>query len=108
MKKSKLKQIIREEIQRALNEEGSVIWSPLEMIKIYKLMKSKGYEVKVNEGNMFNIKTISVGIPGAGIMLIARDGNLYGDSLWGADVRTVDELLKKIEDFKKDQKHLNQ
>ncbi len=62
-------------------------------------MKSKGYETEVEDGNMFNMKIISVGIPDAGIMSIARDGNLYGDSLWGADVRTVDELLKKIEDF---------
>jgi hypothetical protein len=107
MKKSELQKIIKEEIQKVLKEEGTVIWSALQMVKIYKLMKSKGFDPKVNEGNMFNIKTIEIAVPGAGMMKIARDGNLYGDYNWGADVKNETELLKKIEDFKVDQKQYN-
>jgi hypothetical protein len=97
MKKSELKQIIKEEIQKVLKEEGTVIWSPFEMLKIYKLMKSKGYNPKVNEGNIFNIKTIEIGVPGAGMMKIARDGNIYADYLIGGDATTETELLHQID-----------
>jgi len=47
MKKSELQKIIREEVSRVLKEEGTVIWNAFQMVKIYKLMKSKGYEPKV-------------------------------------------------------------
>lgn len=107
MKASELRQIIKEEVQKILKEEGTVIWSPIEMAKIYKLMKFKGYDPKVNEGSMLNIKTIEIGVPGAGMMKIARDGNLYGDYNWGANVTNEDELLKKIEEFKLDQEQYN-
>lgn len=97
MKHSELKQIIKEEVRIALNEEGTVIWSPLQMIKIYKLMKSKGYNPKVNEGNVFNMKTIEIAVPEAGIMKIARDGNIFADYNVGGDATTMDELLQQID-----------
>lgn len=97
MKRSELKQIIKEEVRRALNEEGTVIWSPIEMLKIFKLMKSKGYNPEVDEGNMLNLKTIRIGVPEAGIMKIARDGNIFADYNVGGDATTMDELLQQID-----------
>lgn len=107
MKKSELQKIIREEVSRVLKEEGTVIWNAFQMVKIYKLMKSKGYEPKVHEGNMFNIKTIEIGVPGAGMMKIARDGNIFADYNIGGDATTEAELLKQIDLMAKELKQYN-
>ena len=107
MKKSELQKIIREEVSRVIKEEGTVIWSPLQMAKIFKLMKSKGYNPKVNEGNIFNIKTIEIGVPGAGMMKIARDGNIFADYNIGGDATTEAELLKQIDLMAKELKQYN-
>lgn len=107
MKKADLQKIIREEISRMLKEEGTVIWSPLQMAKIYKLMKDKGYNPKVNEGNMFNMKTIEIAVPGAGMMKIARDGNIFADYNIGGDATTEAELLKQIDLMAKELKQYN-
>lgn len=107
MKKSELQKIIREEVGRVLKEEGTVIWNAFQMVKIYKLMKSKGYNPEVNEGNMFNIKTIEIGVPGAGMMKIARDGNIYADYNIGGDATTETELLNQIDLMAKELKQYN-
>jgi hypothetical protein len=107
MKQSELRQIIKEEIRKILNEEGTVIWSPVEMTEIYGLMKSKGYSPKINEGNLLNIKTIEIAVPGAGMMKISRDGNIYADYNIGGDAKTIDELLSKIEELATELKKYN-
>ena len=110
MKKSELKQLIKEEILNTLNEEKSLTVtktdgpSILNMRKVYSLLKSQNYNPKIIKGSIFNIKTIEIEVPNAGEMKISSDGLLYGDNNWGSDINNENEIIQRIEDYKVDQK----
>lgn len=102
MNKSDLKQLIREEIQGVLSE------NKLNMQKVYKILKTAGYDPKISEGNRLFIKSIKVTGKGNtqdyGTVKITPSGTLYGDDLWGMDIKSEEEIIPAIEEFVKDQK----
>jgi len=110
MKKSELKQIIKEELQIKLSQVGGDTGVKLNMRKVYNILKDNDFNPKVREGNkLTGIKSIEIGVIGNdgydyGLLTISKNGELFGDDLWGYDIKSEDEILPSIELYKKDQK----
>lgn len=104
MKQSDLKQLIREEIQGILSE------GKLNMQKVYKILKTAGYDPKISEGNRLLIKAITVWgkerLVDYGGMKITPSGALYGDDLWGIDIETEEQVIPALNQYIKDQREL--
>lgn len=102
MNKSSLKQLIREEIQNILSEQK------LNMQKVFKILKTSGYNPRIYDGNRLFIKGIEVTGKGNnadyGRVRISPSGALYGDDLWGMDIETEEQIIPALEAFVRDQR----
>ena len=113
MKKSKLRKIIKEEIHNIFNEAkplqpnlvGGNTGVNLSMRKIINLLKAGGYPYSISDGNKLFPKSIRAGSkhPDVGTVLITKNGQLFGDDLWGMDISSEEEVIPAIDEFEKNQ-----
>jgi hypothetical protein len=75
----------------------------LDLKKVKKMAEAEGYEVSVEEGNLLGIKSIKIEIPEAGTLVIKRNGEVFGDELWGDEMESENDILDVIQNFIKDQ-----
>ena len=99
--------ILKEEVE--LSVVGGNTGVKLNMRKVYNMLKSLNFNPQIREGNRLFIKTIEIGVVDDdgydyGSLKISKNGELFGDDLWGYDIKSEDEILPAIEMYKKDQK----
>ena len=80
----------------------------LPMRKIYRMLKDANYEPRITKGNkVMGISDIEVGIGdddfSAGMLTITKNGQTFGDELWGKDMKSENELFPLIDEYYKDQ-----
>jgi hypothetical protein len=75
----------------------------LDLKKVKKMAEAEGYEVSIEEGNLLGIKSIKIEIPEAGTLVIKRNGEVFGDELWGDEMESENDILDVIQNFIKDQ-----
>jgi hypothetical protein len=122
MKRSELKQIIREEIQKVFEEDnlegyseeiksiGSKKGTKLNMHKVFKILRAAGYEPRITQGNKIFPKEITVWGKGReveyGGMQITPNGELFGDDLWGVDIKNEEQVIPALQMYINDQRGL--
>jgi len=126
MKHSELKQLIKEEIQKVLEEDnlegytednpleikpiGSETGTKLNMHKVFKILKAEGYEPRITRGNRLFPKEITVWGKGRevdyGGMKITPNGELFGDDLWGIDIKSEEQVIPALQQYINDQRDL--
>jgi hypothetical protein len=106
MKKEQLIQLIKEEIKNALKES-------INMRDVYSILKANKFNPRIIDGNRITgIKTIDFGSydektgEDAGMLRIDSGGTLYGQDLWGMDIKNADEILDAIDQYRKSQREL--
>tara|TARA_R110000772_G_scaffold219714_5_gene330272 strand:- start:1429 stop:1770 length:342 start_codon:yes stop_codon:yes gene_type:complete len=103
MNKQNLRQLIREEISKVLNEDK------LNMQKVLRVLKNSGFNPKIEDGNRMWIKSIVVGSNNEdekdwGSLKITSTGALYGDDLWGMDIDNEQDVIPALQQYIQDQK----
>jgi hypothetical protein len=106
MEKKQLKQLIKEEIKNILQES-------INMDDVYFILKTYKFNPKITDGNRITgIKTIDFGTydektgEDAGRLRIDSGGTLYGQDLWGMNIKNADEILDAIEKYRESQREL--
>ena len=124
MKKSQLKQIIKEEISKVLNETDDIMSATeddpyhakevgrntgvkLNMRKILKLLKTQGYPHSIHRGNLLYPLEILAGGKGkdVGAITITKNGELFGPDSWGMEIRSEEEIIPALDQFQIDQQN---
>ena len=124
MKKSQLRNIIKEEISKVLNEADSIRSATeddpyyakevgrdtgvkLNMRKVLKLLKDQGYPHSIHRGNIFSPLEILAGGkgPDVGAITITKNGELFGPGSWGVEIKSEEEVIPAIEQFVKNQQN---
>ena len=80
----------------------------LPMRKIFRMLKDAGYDPEITDGNKITgIKNITIGVGddefSAGTLIISRNGQTFGNDLWGKDIKSENELFPLIDEYYKDQ-----
>ena len=106
MKHSQLKQLIKEEIKNILQES-------INMNDVYFILKTYKFNPRIIDGNKITgIKAIDFGTydektgEDAGMLRIDSKGAIYGQDNWGMDIENADEILDAIDQYRKNQKDL--
>ena len=91
-----------------LPQVGGETGIKLPMRKIFKMLKDKGYNPKITDGNRItgiNSIIISVGDNNSSVgnLTIFKNGEIHGDDLWSVDIKSEDEIFSVIDNFYKDQ-----
>lgn len=96
-----------------LTQVGGDTGVKLPMKKIFKMLKREGYSPIVTKGNRITgINRIEVEISNnryttrwshCGTLIIDKNGQLFGDDLWGMDINSEDEIFPAIEEYYRDQ-----
>jgi hypothetical protein len=107
MKHSQLKQIIKEEIQKILQEREEI---KLNMKKIYNILKSNDINPRILKGNKITgIKLIEFGSYDEttgedwGLLYVSPDGNIEGQDDWGYRINSEEEILDALKIFRQNQ-----
>jgi hypothetical protein len=107
MKKEQLKQLIKEEIQKILQEKEEI---RLDMKKIYNILKSNDMNPNILKGNKITgIELIEFGSYDAitgedwGLLYVSPDGNINGQDNWGMWIKNEEEIMDALNTFRKDQ-----
>jgi hypothetical protein len=125
MKKSYLRYIIKEQIRSMLSEAdnlatateedpyhsnlvGGDTGTNLPMRKIFKMLKDANFNPKITKGNKITgISDIEIGVGdddfSAGMLTITKNGQTFGDELWGKDIKSEKEIFPLIDEYYKDQ-----
>ena len=106
MKHSQLKQLIKEEIKNILQES-------INMNDVYFILKTYKFNPRIIDGNRITgIKAIDFGTydektgEDAGMLRIDSEGAIYGQNNWGMDIKNADRILDAIDQYRKNQKDL--
>jgi len=80
----------------------------LPMRKIFKMLKDANYNPRITKGNkLTGISDIEIGVGddnfSAGLLLITKNGQTFGDDLWGKDIKSETEIFPLIDEYYKDQ-----
>jgi len=80
----------------------------LPMRKIFKMLKDANYNPRITKGNkLTGISDIEIGVDydnfSAGLLLITKNGQTFGDDLWGKDIKSETEIFPLIDEYYKDQ-----
>jgi uncharacterized protein YuzE len=75
----------------------------LDLKKVKKMAEAEGYEVSIEDGTLFSVKSINIKIPEAGTLTVTKNGEVFGDELWGAEMESDNDILDVIQNFIKDQ-----
>ena len=124
MKKSELRNIIKEEISKVLKEADNIRGAAeddpyyakevgrdtgvkLNMRKVLKLLKDQGYPHSIHRGNLLFPIEILAGGKGrdVGAITITQIGELFGSGSWGMEIGSEEEVIPAIEQFVKDQQN---
>ena len=124
MKKSELRQIIKEEISKVLNEADNIRGATeddpfyakqvgrntgvrLNMRKILQLLKDQGYPHSIHRGNFLFPVEILAGGKGrdVGAITITKNGEITDSYSWGMEIKSEEEVIPAIEQFVKDQQN---
>lgn len=95
-------------IKFTLPQVGGDTGIKLPMRKIFKMLKDKGYNPEITDGNRITgINRIRIGVGdnnfSAGNLTIFKNGEIHGDDLWSDDIKSEDEIFSVIDNFYKDQ-----
>ncbi len=106
MKHSQLRQLIKEEIKNILQES-------INMNDVYFILKTYKFNPRIIDGNRITgIKAIDFGTydektgEDAGMLRIDSEGAIYGQDNWGMDIENENEILDAIDQYRKNQKDL--
>tara|TARA_B110000902_G_scaffold254818_1_gene319365 strand:+ start:18 stop:416 length:399 start_codon:yes stop_codon:yes gene_type:complete len=91
-----------------LPQVGGDTGTKLPMRKIFKMLKDAGYDPEITDGNRITgIKDITIGVGddkfSAGTLIITKNGQTFGDDLWGKDIKSEDEIFPLIDEYYNDQ-----
>ena len=80
----------------------------LPMRKIFRMLKDAGYDPEITDGNKITgIKNITIGVGddefSAGTLIISRNGQTFGNDLWGKDIKSENEIFPLIDEYYKNQ-----
>jgi len=80
----------------------------LPMRKIFRMLKDANYNPRITKGNKITgIIDIEIGIEddvfAAGMLTITKNGETFGDDLWGKDIKSENEIFPLIDEYYKDQ-----
>jgi len=80
----------------------------LPMRKIFRMLKDANYNPRITKGNKITgIIDIEIGIEdddfSAGMLTITKNGETFGDDLWGKDIKSENEIFPLIDEYYKDQ-----
>jgi hypothetical protein len=85
----------------------------INMGDVYFILKTKGFNPEIIDGNRITgIKAIDFGTydektgEDAGRLRIDSKGAVYGQDLWGTDIKKADEILDAIDHYRRDQRDL--
>ena len=83
----------------------------LNMRKILRLLKDQGYPHSIARGNsLFPTEILAGGKDeevDLGAITITKNGEIFGDDMWGIDIHSEEEVIPAIELFVQDQKDNN-
>lgn len=104
MKKTELKELIREEIQNVLSE------GKLNMRKVLRILKDANYPHSISRGNRLFPTEILAGTKRIddidwGAVKITPSGALYGPDNWGMDIEKEEDILQALDQFEIDQEN---
>lgn len=80
----------------------------LNLKKVKKMAEAEGYEVEVSDGNLLNIKQIDIKVPEAGTLIVAKNGEVFGDDNWGMEIKSEDDIYFAIKIYIEDQNDLSE
>ena len=80
----------------------------LPMRKIFRMLKDANYNPRITKGNKITgISDIEIGVGDdefeAGMLTITKNGQTFGDDLWGKDIKSENEIFHLIDQYYKDQ-----
>lgn len=96
-----------------LTQVGGNTGVKLPMKKIFNDLRDAGYNPSITGGNRITgINRIEVEISDnrlqtrwshCGALIITKNGQLFGEDLWGMDIESEDEIFPAIEEYYRDQ-----
>lgn len=83
----------------------------LNMRKVISILKNNGYHYSITDGNMLTgIKAVMTagkyGEGKPGHLTFTKNGEVFGDDLWGTEISSEDEVIPTIEQFYIDQEDI--